>query len=391
MENPAIVIVTFNRPSSLERILYSIQSANYSHNDIDLILSIDYQDSDLHREVVKIAKNFEWQYGTKTVIEHSVNLGLRKHILGIGELLNKYASIIVLEDDIYLSHNYYHFASQAVSFYQDDLEIAGISLYNFNINQYANLLFFSEKSDTDVYFINCAQSWGQVWMRKQWKEFAQWYTANSAEFDEMPNLPKTICNWPKSSWLKYHNRYCIENNKYFVYPYTSLSTNFGDSGTHNTLNNSLFQVPLQYGNKSRFQFIKRTDLTICYDGFFERKFMGRYLKVDDKDLCVDFYGEKNNRENKQYYLTPKKMNFEVVRSFKMDLKPYELNIINSFYGNEIFLYNTHNSIKMNGGSKYSLNQVQFLYQFVSLHSLAKNIKYTNIVKYYINRFLHKLL
>lgn len=26
----------------------------------------------------------------------------------------------------------------------------------------------------------------------------------------------SICNWPKSSWLKYHTKYCIERDRYFV-------------------------------------------------------------------------------------------------------------------------------------------------------------------------------
>ena len=61
--NPAIIVVAYNRPSSLQRLLNSLTRADYSvYDSINLIISIDYSNS---AEVISIAKNFSWQFGQK--------------------------------------------------------------------------------------------------------------------------------------------------------------------------------------------------------------------------------------------------------------------------------------------------------------------------------------
>ena len=79
MHHPAIVVVTYNRPDSLKRLLGSLSKARYP-DGVPLVISIDGGDSH-EEEVVKIAGEFPWPHGKKEVICHEKNLGLRKHIL----------------------------------------------------------------------------------------------------------------------------------------------------------------------------------------------------------------------------------------------------------------------------------------------------------------------
>ena len=58
-------------------------------------------------------------------------------------------------------------------------------------------------------------------------------------------LPKYITQWNTQSWLKYFMRYIVETNKYFVYPYFSLTTNVSEVGEHCKIPNNDFQVSLQ--------------------------------------------------------------------------------------------------------------------------------------------------
>ena len=81
----AIVVVAFNRPNSLIKLLSSLEKAFYT-------------------EVVKIANDFVWSYGDKIIIDHKKNLGLKKHILSCGDLTDKYDSVIILEDDSNQNH-----------------------------------------------------------------------------------------------------------------------------------------------------------------------------------------------------------------------------------------------------------------------------------------------
>ena len=92
MNNIAIVAVAYNRVSSLNRLLNSLLKANLT--EAPLIISIDKSDTNI---VEEFADTFTWPYGEKTVIKHETNLGLRSHILSIGQLLNKYEAVIVLE------------------------------------------------------------------------------------------------------------------------------------------------------------------------------------------------------------------------------------------------------------------------------------------------------
>ena len=376
--NIAICIVGYNRILSIKRLFISLNNAVYE-SSVPLIISIDKSDTD---EVEKYATSLEWPHGPKRVITHVKNLGLRDHILQCGQLLKEFEALIVLEDDIEVSPSFFYYAKQCVEKYYNNLNIAGISLYNFSVNYHNNLPFIPIKTESDVYFMKCAQSWGQVWMRKQWSDFYNWYKENDKDFPVLPHLPNSICKWPKSSWLKYHTRYCIEKNKYFVYPYTSLTTNYSDVGVHSTQASFLYQVPTLFGIKKNFIL----EPTIKYDGFFENENLLFYLNIDENDVCLDLYGEKGNRMNKRYYLTTKKLNFKILKSYGLSLRPIELNIINKIEGQDILLYDTY----CDANNAFSVNDKNkiFFYRFnipiYILNILKPTISFRQYLRNYIS-------
>lgn len=335
----AIVTIAYNRIESIRRLLSLLNTAAYGNDRVPLIISIDKSKTD---DVAQFADSYIWRHGEKIVVKHPNNLGLRRHILSIGEYLNEYDALIVLEDDIIVSPYFYQFAKDSVIQYMHDEDVAGISLYSFAINYQNQKFFYPLKSEYDVYFMNCAQSWGQVWMRDQWNAFVDWYRNHNEEFVNNGNLPQAICDWPKSSWLKYHTKYCIEENKYFVYPYQSYSSNGGDAGTHASFSNLAYQTCFNWGKWSVPKFPKIEE-GVVYDGFFENKSIVDFLELDD-DICVDLYGGKNNIENKRYWLTTKKENYLVVKSFGLIYKPIELNVIQKVKGGDIYLYDTSRAL-----------------------------------------------
>ncbi|PNW26694.1 glycosyltransferase [Formosa algae] len=139
--NPALVVVTFNRPESLKRLLDSLNNAYYNEYNVPLIISIDYQNSIQHNEVVEIAENFKWTFGKKTIINHVENLGLKKHVLKCGDLVYDYDSIIMLEDDLFVSQEFYTTTIQLLNFYKSDDRIAGVSLYTHKKNFFKYISF----------------------------------------------------------------------------------------------------------------------------------------------------------------------------------------------------------------------------------------------------------
>ncbi len=366
--NIAVVVVTFNRPHSLNRLLSSIAQAYYPISDIPLIISIDYQDSEAHNEVVKIAEEFEWKYGEKRVIEHKENLGLRKHILSCGCLTEIYSAVIVLEDDIYVSRQYYDYTQQMLDVFVDDEHIAGISLYSHAWNVNANRPFMPEPSGYDVFLMQFAQSWGQCWNVRMWNGFYNWYKDNvSIDWDDVPIF---VRNWPATSWLKYHICYTIKADKYFVYPYFSLSTNFSDLGTHHKICNTSYQIVLQ---SSPMQYrIPLFDVAVKYDAFFERFGIANILGVKEADLCVDLYGLKNG-DGKRYLLTTKNLPFKLLELYGLQLRPHELNVIYKIIGNDIHLYDTAENLPLKTRNKNNIKFLMYDYKNYSIRDLIRLI------------------
>lgn len=354
----AIAIVAYNRTESVRNLLESLLKAHYSQR-ATLIISIDKSNTD---SVERLADDFEWPFGEKIVAKHTENLGLRRHILSIGEYTKKYDGVIVLEDDLEVSPSFFNFACESVAKYKEDDRIAGISLYRFPLNLQISLPFTPEENGYDAFLFQNAQSWGQVWMRDAWSEFSEWYANNSAEFSDLPHLPYTICHWGKNSWLKYHIKYCIEKDKYFVYPYTSLTYCSGAAGTHSSETNNYTRCPILQGNVTGFR-LPDFENAVKYDGFYER--VGLESCLDVEDVCIDLNGRKGNRMNHRYWLTTELRTFKVIHSYGLKYVPMEQNVIRDCKGDSIFLYDTQESAKM---PQNNFMDIIFYHKFNSLFS-----------------------
>jgi glycosyltransferase involved in cell wall biosynthesis len=338
----AIVVVAYNRKHALERCLRALSNAAYPDHKVKLVISIDGGES--NQDVCEAASLFAWKYGDKEVICHSHNLGLRKHVMRCGNLSRKYGSIILLEDDIYVSPDFYNFALQALHYYRKDTRIAGISLYSPRFNESSKLPFEPLQSMYDVFFSQLPNSWGQVWTSEQWMSYTTWYKSQTSmaidNFDN-PALPRSVKKWPTTSWKKYYAKYMLEQNKYFVYPYDSLSTNFGDPGTHFRKGSSLFQVALSRRGPRKFRFDPFDSASVVYDSSYENIHLASALHpYNGSNITIDLYASKEISSYKRYALTTRIMDHRIIMSFDLSMRPIEENIIHSLPGTSIFLYDT---------------------------------------------------
>lgn len=366
----AIVVVAYNRTESVSRLLNSLNNAHYIQQ-VPLIISIDKSNTD---EVENLADSFVWTHGKKRVIKHKSNLGLRDHIMSIGKLTEEYENLIVLEDDLVVSNCFYDYALAAIEKYKDSNEIAGISLYSPNYNFYLSKPFVARKDEYDVYLMQIAQSWGQIWMRRQWNEFYEWYKNISDNFSVLSHLPINICKWGKNSWLKYHCRYCIEKSKFFVYPYVSMTSNMGYSGTHSSVGTNLTRTMLQSGNKFQFH-LPEIAFATKYDGFYES--LNLSISFPDKDICIDLYGLKGNFEGKRYWLTTKLAEFHIEKSYGVAYYPIEENVIKDIVGKVIYLYDTQKIEK----NSMPDNTFELMSYFFKIRAIYTNIKKTGVINF----------
>jgi hypothetical protein len=337
---PVIVVVAYNRPKSLARILESLK-ATEKLKDIKLIISIDNKEPD-NLPVKDIADRFEWPFGEKEVIYQEKRLGLRQHILKCGDLSKEYGSVIILEDDLYVSPYFYEYAEQALNFYDNEDQIAGISLYGQPTVDMNEAPFKSIVDESDIFFLQFPSSWGQAWTNNQWIAFRNWLE-KTPDISHIPISDVIIYDWPESSWKKLFCAYLSDQNKYFVFPRISLTTNFNDPGT-NYLESVNFdgQTPLKiFDHPFRFKHV--SDSLCKYDSYFELtpdsvKKITPSLK--EYQFEMDLYGLKEPQKIKSEYIITSRPVRKFLSGFQRSLKPHEMNIILGLTGNDLFLCKT---------------------------------------------------
>ena len=366
-----IVVIAFNRLSSLKKLLSSLDKADYCDNEVNLIISIDKGENE---EIISYSEKFSWNKGKKKIIKHKENLGLKKHVLYCGNLTRIYGDICVFEDDLIVSPDFYKYSMQVLDFYKNESKIAGISLYSHPLNIENNLTFIPLKNELDVFLIQYAMSWGQVWTKKQWEGFYNWYEENSDLDFLSEKFPDHLIKWSDKSWLKYYIAYCITEDKYFLYPYNSVCTNTASIGTNSKISNKNFQVPLSYSKKKNYLKLSIFEDLIKYDAFFEPLSLdlNKFEHIEN-ELIIDLYGEKNSY-HKKYLLSSKCLNFKILSSFDLTLRPHELNVLYNIKGDYFFLYDTEKIRK----NKFNLREKSYIkytyyYPMLSFKVLKKLI------------------
>lgn len=372
MKAPIIVVIAYNRANCLKRLLDSIKEANYSHGNIKLIISIDYWKSD--NPCYKVADDFVWEHGEKEVIRHKENLGLRKHVLFCGDFSQVYDSVILLEDDISVSEEFYNYAERAVNFYYDKNEVVGIGLYSLPYNGYAQLPFIPYKNGFDTYYGRWVISWGECFCKHQWGEFRKWYGNGSKKLKYCDSIPSQITDWSDSSWGKFLVYYMNEKGLFFANPYEAYSTNHSDEGDHVNRKNNTWQTSMQHGQRElRFA---DNDSAIKYNTYFERIFEVNFdgTWVNSEEICIDLYGITKGYEKYKYCLSIRHLPYEIIHTYGLKMHPIELNIEKNIEGNEIFLYDMEKKVNRRKSESMKVSNLIYRYYY-PMFQLRKGIKF----------------
>lgn len=381
----AIVSVGYNRLKSLVRQLSALARADYSGFDnVPLIISIDCSGDN---ELYDYVRNYEWPHGDKYVIIRETRMGLKEHILACGDLTQYFKGIILLEDDIYVSKDYYNYINQMEKAYGNDDNICSIALYSNEMNGYCWLPLVRLKNESDVFADQAVSTWGEYWNERMWKGFREWLSKTDIPWAEI-DMPHQIKEWTKA-WSKFFDAYMVLEGRWSIFPYTSLTTNFSDAGEHGDANNTIVQVSLQQGHKT-YQTLPFEKL-VKYDIYSNNIGLADALNIPLEDICLDLYGVRPNEHNKRYYLSVKKLPFKVVKSFGLYMRPHELNVIEQIPGNDIFLYDTAISDKSPDGGSFTNRMLYYQHGFNWKYTINVCLgNYVQIFKKVISRLKKKL-
>lgn len=338
-EKICIITVGYNRPDAIQRQLYNLATADYLGDSVDLLVSIDkgeHQD-----EIVRVSEQFQWIHGEKMIRAFPARQGLRSHIIQCGDISEQYAAVIVLEDDVTVSSMFYQYVSEAIRFYQNDDHIAGISLYKHCVNCNCTNFFEPECNGYDTFLMQYAQSWGECWTSKMWRNFKQWYEENQDEkfLSEthriFRQIPCSIRNWGSQSWLKFFMAYIVDRNLYFVYPYQSLSTNHSEKGEHNSFSSNAYQVSMLSGKKNYC--FATFENAVKYDIFMERMDY-TVTGYENKKVILDLYGTKEEFSNADVLISSRQLPYKLMENWELKYRPHEVNCKYPVPGHGLYVY-----------------------------------------------------
>ncbi|NIA25992.1 MAG: glycosyl transferase family 2 [Gammaproteobacteria bacterium] len=321
---PAIVIVAYDRPRTLVRLLGSLKQIRIpTGEDVPLVISID----DSVGATMEVAHRYDWPFGPKRIIGHKTLLGLRAHVLACGDLTTEYGSIMMLEDDLYASPDVYRYAQAAATFYGSIDSVAGISTYAYRLDELLLLAFHPLDDGFDTLFMQMPSSWGQLWTVEQWARFRSWQ--RSSQPISPGRLPRQAAEWPpEKSWKRSFLEYLIDTDRYFAFPRASLTSNCGDAGEHFRRATINFTTPLAYGPRD-WRFAPWSERAIRYDAWFEPHpdtIALRWPDFGGSDITVDLRGSKQPKHVTTSRLLSSRPSSEPDVSFPMLLQPEALNL-----------------------------------------------------------------
>jgi hypothetical protein len=326
--HPTIVIPAFRRPHSLARLLTSLDAAEVPFGT-RLVLSLEGGAS---CEVAQVAKAYRSEMFQISLVQHESRLGLRDHILWCGGLAIQDGAVVVLEDDLVVDKYFYYVALEGLATYRSAATVAGIGLYAYEYNEFANLPFTPMSNGYSAYPIMVPCSWGQCWSKPQWELFTSWLSGKTDDYiGQCALIPDVVRRWPKTSWKKYFAAYLAEARRYFINPYSSYTTNFADSGTHLDQSTSIFQVSLSCPSRPRpeLRFPPVDFPEIAYDAYMEACGAAafRAIGMTEEDVEIDLYGSKGSRyPGKMYMVSPRRCG-PILKRFPASLRPLDANIV----------------------------------------------------------------
>jgi len=151
-----------------------------------------------------------------------------------------------------------------------------------------------------------------------------------------------VARWPASSWKKHFIAYLIQRKKYFVYPRTSLTTNFADEGQHMIKREYFLQRPLLQQEK-RFHFVRPEESGAVYDSYCEMTaacLKSHCPPLEPYDFETDLYGMKDAAAIARPYMLTSMDCTGGLLHFGRQMKPMEANIIHNIPGNHFSLART---------------------------------------------------
>jgi len=176
-----IALFAYKRPDEVRQVLEALQ-ANHLAADSELYIFSDGPRSPADADKVEAVRAvLDTATGFRAVHRQyaETNNGLAKSIItNVTALLEKYRSVIVLEDDLLTSPNFLDYMNQCLQRYQGNPQVFSITGYSFPIDRPISYL-------ADAYAFPRTGSWGWATWSDRWQQ-ADWAVSDYTAFRADP-------------------------------------------------------------------------------------------------------------------------------------------------------------------------------------------------------------
>lgn len=269
IEFAPITIFAYKRKDKVETLLESLKDCIDAQCS-DVIIFCDGAKDEKDEEQVLIVRNYidsiaekNW-FKSVEVIKQSRNKGLAHSIIdGVTSVLERYESIIVLEDDLIVSKDFIKYMNGALAFYKQDNRYGEISSFTMPIKAL-------KKYEKDIYVLRIADCWGWATWRNRW-EGCDWELTYLDEFKkdtqkvkDLMNLNSGMMNMLENqkagvydTWAARWFFHLYNKGQWTVYPKYCRTINIGYDGTGtNCDTTNQFDNKLYEGGDCKFEFLE---------------------------------------------------------------------------------------------------------------------------------------
>lgn len=263
-KKPPVALFVFNRYEDLPETINCLKANNIS---ILYVFADGPRNDDDEANVAKVRElidAIDWVKIEKVYQEK--NKGLSESIqAGLGYVFKSHDSVVVVEDDVCVSPNFYEYMCQTLEFYKHDKQVAGVTGLRYPFDR-TNL----DKYEYDVFLAPRFSSWGWGTWKKNWEEITFDKTSlisevesknidvNKSGIDLVDTYQALKNNQLTGCWDVYFYLNMEINNQYFIWPKYNLVTNSDiGGGTHKSgkkinwsltwenINKKVFIIPAQ--------------------------------------------------------------------------------------------------------------------------------------------------
>ena len=247
-----IRVLTFDRYASLQRLLTSLNEAEYGGDaDITLEIAIDSPANmsnlavvEKNQKTIDTAKLFQWQHGSGSVMHQETHKGLVGQWTTGWHPESNTEILLVLEDDTAVSPHYYTWLKRMVQTYYLDPAQYDPRMYGFALQLQHTILGETLKerygsrrvgdlvgNDTVLFRYQLVGTWGGVFFPQHWREFVTWLRekqfqpatgTSNLPTPFKPCVPAVLSNdwWANKThkvWSQWYIRFAYEKGWYNVY------------------------------------------------------------------------------------------------------------------------------------------------------------------------------